>query len=73
MAESLKSVKARTNYQSYLLRLWQADGQSQIWRASLQNAFDEERRCFANLNDLIGYLQQLTAVHGDGGTDDSDA
>ena len=69
----LESEKERTNYQSYLWRLWPADGQGQIWRVSLQNAFNDQRWCFANLDDLNRFLRHLTAVNRDIGAEDSEA
>jgi hypothetical protein len=44
-------------YLAYMLRLWQvkSDGE-QTWRASLEDAHTGERRGFANLDQLFGYL-----------------
>ncbi len=48
-------------YLSYLLRLWQtSDGGKQVWRASLESPGSGERRGFASLEDLIGFLQAQT-------------
>ena len=44
-------------YQSYLLRLWRAPGgDTQPWRASLENPLTGERRGFADLEALVAYL-----------------
>ena len=44
-------------YFSYLLRLWQVGtGQGAAWRASLEEIPTGERRAFAGLDDLVGYL-----------------
>ncbi|MHB0857879.1 MAG: hypothetical protein ACYC5M_09945 [Anaerolineae bacterium] len=47
-------------YQAYLLRLWQVDdGQSAVWRASLENAHSGDRRAFANRQELLAFLEDL--------------
>ena len=44
-------------YFSYLLRLWKAGtGQGAAWRASLEEIPTGERKAFAGLDDLVGYL-----------------
>ena len=44
---------------SYLLRLWQAESESRvIWRASIQSPDTGERRGFAALADLLGFLEE---------------
>jgi hypothetical protein len=59
--------KERSNYLSYLLRLWQVENHGEapgadeaIWRASLESARTGEREIFANLNDLFDFLRELT-------------
>ena len=48
-------------YFSYLLRLWKAGtGQGAAWRASLEEIPTGERRDFASLDDLVGYLREQT-------------
>jgi len=48
-------------YFSYLLRLWQVGtGQDVAWRASLEEIPAGERRAFASLDDLLGYLRERT-------------
>jgi hypothetical protein len=48
-------------YRSYLLRLWQtSDGRKQVWRASLESPGGGERRGFAGLRDLFGFLEAQT-------------
>ena len=45
------------HYLSYLLRLWQTcDGQTRIWRASLESPGTGERRGFADLQALFDFL-----------------
>ena len=51
-------VKAQV-YFSYLLRLWQVGtGQGAAWRASLEEIPTGERRAFASMDDLVGYLRE---------------
>lgn len=51
------------SYMSFLLRLWLADdGRDSVWRASLEFPHTGERKGFANLNELILYLEELTHV-----------
>jgi hypothetical protein len=49
----------RARYQAYLLRVWAepAAGSAPIWRFSLQAAGSQERRGFAELGDLLAFLQ----------------
>lgn len=59
----------KKNYHSFLLRLWrvQVDGEP-IWRASLENPFTGERKGFANLSELVVYLEaQVSDANDDGG------
>lgn len=50
-------------YLSFLLRLWLVDeGGEPIWRASLQCPLTGERENFANLDELITHLEQITYV-----------
>ena len=61
--------KAQRGYRSYLLRLWQADlGGEAVWRASLQNPHTHERRGFANLADLVTFLENETGAAVEGQT-----
>ncbi len=50
-------VQERTDYASFLLRLWRAeqDGQT-VWRASLESTATGERLNFANLEALTSFL-----------------
>ena len=53
---------ARTPYRSYLLRLWQAHTSAGLaWRASLEDAHTGERRGFADLTQMIAFLQSQVA------------
>ena len=47
------------NYHSFLLRLWQVQGESGVdWRASLQDVETDELQGFSGLAALIDYLQK---------------
>jgi hypothetical protein len=49
-------------YLSYLLRLWQTRQEGRlVWRASVESAHTGERQGFANLTELVAYLEQVTA------------
>jgi len=51
----------RPHYLSYLLRLWQtSDGETWVWRASLETPGTGERRGFGSLKDLFEFLQAQT-------------
>ena len=51
--------KFHSHYLSYLLRLWQVEGESGSgWRASLQNPHTAERLNFANLEELMTFLEE---------------
>ena len=46
-------------YVSYLLRLWQTgDKRELVWRASLESAYTGERRGFADLTELLAFLEK---------------
>ena len=51
-------------YRVYLLRLWQAEGNSGrlVWRAALEDARTGERRGFADLAQLCAFLEAQTAA-----------
>ncbi len=51
-------------YVSYLLRLWQThDGETWIWRASLESPGTGERHGFASLKALFDFLEAQTDIH----------
>ncbi len=46
-------------YAAYLLRLWQVTGDRRlIWRASLEDVCTGERHGFADLEQLIAFLER---------------
>ena len=56
-------VKEETQYLSFLLRLWLADGDGgPVRRVALESPLTGERKGFANLDELCSYLQQLANI-----------
>ena len=58
-------VEKRSDYISYLLRLWRANGdkaqgrdEKVVWRVSLEDAHTGERRGFASLDELFDFLRR---------------
>lgn len=50
-----------SRYLSYLLRLWQtSDGTTQVWRASLESSSSHKRYNFADLRQLLAFLEDQT-------------
>jgi hypothetical protein len=63
----------RRRYISYLLRLWQVRvGGQLVWRTSLENAQTSERRGFANLADLVAFLEGKMGEAARGGAQPPD-
>jgi len=59
-------------YRAYLLRCWEERGQDPLrplWRFSLEEPHTGERHGFADLAQLVAFLQGFT----EGGQDDADA
>jgi hypothetical protein len=50
---------------SYLLRIWQEDDETAVWRASLQSPQSGERMGFASLERLFDFLQGETRAAQD--------
>ena len=49
----------RDQYQAYMLRLWQDQGEAgPQWRASLESPHTGERRGFASLEALFAFLEE---------------
>ena len=56
---TVKKIDRKKKYRSYLLRLWVEDSNGKdVWRISLENPFSGERRGFARLKDLCGFLEE---------------
>jgi len=63
MSEKAGRTGEHSAYQSYLLRLWRVNEEGEEgWRASLESAQTGERRGFATLDALFGYVRSLTRV-----------
>ena len=63
--------KDRRRYLSYLLRLWQTDdGETQVWRASLDSPGTRERQGFASLEELFSFLEGQTRSQSEQGLSD---
>ena len=58
-------TSAAQQYHSYLLRIWKARADHEIWRASLEQVGSGEQRSFASLPALFEYLQQVTQTPDD--------
>jgi hypothetical protein len=59
--------KEKSDYLSYLLRLWRVENHGEapsadkaVWRASLESAHTGERKTFASLDDLVDFLREQT-------------
>lgn len=56
-------AKEETQYLSFLLRLWLADGDGgPVRRVALESPLTGERKGFANLDELCSYLRQLANI-----------
>jgi len=63
-------LKARPDYQSFLLRLYRVRGEpgaqstptETIWRASLENPRTHQRQGFADLEELFDFLRHEIGV-----------
>ena len=52
-----------SRYLAYMLRLWQVDRQGQPeWRASLESPHTGERLGFADVSQLLDFLQEKTRI-----------
>jgi hypothetical protein len=61
--------KKQPDYISYLLRIWQSNGNETAWRASLQDPHTGERLGFASIDDLCIFLRRQAGVMSNrGGT-----
>jgi hypothetical protein len=70
-------IKEPSEYLSFLLRLWRVtsgvgpdpNGEGMVWRVSLQDTLTDDRISFANLEDLVAFLQRKMDVALDVGKD----
>ena len=52
-----------STYLAYMLRLWQVDRQGKKeWRASLESPHTAERLGFADVDQLLAFLQEKTGT-----------
>ena len=57
--------ESEQRYLSYLLRLWQTQGEGEpVWQASLESARTGKREGFDSLEALFGYLRELASGRG---------
>ena len=62
MSDTSKETREQPDYLSYLLRLWRVGEEEATWRASLESSHTGERKGFASLDDLFGFLREQTGV-----------
>ena len=59
-------MSKQRRYLSYMLRLWEtSNGETQIWRASLESPGSGRRQGFASLQGLMAFLEAETGSHGE--------
>ena len=54
--------KRPLRHRSFILTLWQEAGDPPLWRFSLENPHTSQRHGFKDVNELMQFLQGLTAV-----------
>ena len=62
MSEKAGRTGDQSDYQSYLLRLWQAKEGEEGWRASLESAQTGECKGFATLDALFDHVRSRSRV-----------
>ena len=60
MSEQVGGRGEQSDYQSYLLRLWRVNEGEEGWQVSLESTHTGERRGFANLDAMFGFLRRET-------------
>ncbi len=61
-----EETEPKTQYRSYLLRLWRADvADSGCWQASLEESHTRERIGFGSLEELFAYLLDQAVRDGE--------
>jgi hypothetical protein len=70
MSEKTGGRGEQSDYQSYLLRLWRVDEGENGVQASLESAHTGERRGFANLEAMLGFLRRQMAVQSERTSDE---
>ena len=65
-------MSRQQRYLSYMLRLWEtSNGETQIWRASLESPGSGQRRGFASLQGLMAFLEAEIRSQGEQPRDSS--
>ena len=62
MSDKAQRAGEQSDYQSYLLRLWRVSEGEEDWCVSLESARTGERRGFADLEAMLDFLRQRTAL-----------
>jgi hypothetical protein len=72
MGGGQKEPHEQPGYLSYLIRLWQVDTAREadrlgrtVWRGSLESSLTGERQGFADLDELVEFLQRQTEAQAD--------
>jgi hypothetical protein len=73
MDDTRKDAGRRTDYLSYLLRLWRNSEERFAWRASLTSPDTGERVGFASLDDLVRFLRRQIGQASDANGDQDEA
>jgi hypothetical protein len=60
---------ATSRHFAYMLRLWQVDGETPVWRASLEDAHTGERHGFGSLEQLFRFLTEQFGGSAETGDD----
>jgi hypothetical protein len=69
MVKNRRDESPRSDYLSYLLRVWRVEVREQtLWRASLECPHTGEQLGFADLEALYRYLRAETQQEGGGAT-----
>ncbi|MEJ2746864.1 MAG: hypothetical protein P8183_02945 [Anaerolineae bacterium] len=53
----MKKTVAATHYRSYILVCWREQNEEATWRFRLEDPHSGQRHGFANLSELIAFLQ----------------
>ena len=61
MSDKARGRGERSDYQSYLLRLWRVNEGEDGWQVSLESTHMGERRGFSGLEAMLDYLRWETA------------
>jgi hypothetical protein len=57
--------RKQSDYHSYLLRMWRAQSEEEVWQASLESAHAPGRQGFADLESLFSFLRRQTSRRRD--------